>query len=43
MKTVKKNDNFEYTYVLIEGISKIKGGYKVLKDMNYPKEILLDF
>ena len=43
MKTIKKNDkndNFEYTYILEEGISKIKGGIKVLHDMNYPKEIL---
>ena len=43
MKTVKKNDSFEYTYKLVEGISKIKGGYKVLKDMNYPTEILSTF
>jgi len=43
MKTIKKNDNFEYTYKLDEGISKIKGGIKVLKDMNYPKEILSTF
>ena len=40
MKTIKKNDNFEYVYLLEEGISKIKGGLKVLHDMNYPKEIL---
>jgi len=40
MKTIKKNDNFEYTYSLIEGISKTKGGLKVLTDMNYPKEII---
>ena len=40
MKTIKKNDNFEYTYLIEKGISKIKGGLKVLKDMNYPKEIL---
>jgi DNA mismatch repair ATPase MutS len=40
MKTLKKNDNFEYTYLIENGISKIKGGLKVLKDMNYPKEIL---
>jgi hypothetical protein len=40
MKTLKKNDNFEYVYKLQEGISKIKGGLKVLHDMNYPKEIL---
>lgn len=47
MKTIKKNDNFEgnlttfeYTYELNEGISKIKGGLKVLHDMKYPQEIL---
>lgn len=44
MKTLKINsfeDNkLEYTYQLVEGISKIKGGLKVLHDMNYPKEIL---
>jgi DNA mismatch repair ATPase MutS len=40
MKTIKKNDTFEYTYQIDEGISKIKGGLKVLKDMNYPREIL---
>lgn len=30
----------EYTYKLDEGISKVKGGLKILHDMNYPKEIL---
>jgi len=40
MKTIKTNDNFEYTYELIQGISKIKGGLQVLHDMKYPKEIL---
>jgi hypothetical protein len=40
MKTLKKNDNFNYTYELIEGISNIKGGLKVLQDMKYPQEIL---
>ena len=40
MKTVKKNDNFEYTYLIDKGISNVKGGRKVLSDMNYPKEIL---
>ena len=40
MKTVKKNDNFSYTYELEKGISKVKGGLKVLSDMDYPKEIL---
>jgi len=40
MKTLKKNDTFEYTYELVPGISNIKGGIKVLHDMKYPKEIL---
>ena len=30
----------KYTYELEKGISNIKGGLKVLKDMNYPDEIL---
>jgi hypothetical protein len=40
IKTQKKNDNFSYTYELEKGISKVKGGHKVLSDMAYPKEIL---
>ena len=40
MKTIKKNDNFSYTYELEKGISNVKGGLKVLSDMDYPKEIL---
>jgi hypothetical protein len=40
MKTIKKNDNFNYTYELEKGISNVKGGLKVLSDMDYPKEIL---
>ena len=42
MKTIINDDNFDYTYILEEGISKIKGGLKVLKDMNYPQEILVN-
>jgi len=40
MKTIKTENSFKYTYMLIEGISEIKGGLKVLSDMNYPTEIL---
>jgi hypothetical protein len=32
--------DFEYTYLLIKGISEVKGGIKVLIDMKYPEEIL---
>ena len=40
MKTTYENDHLTYTYELQEGISEIKGGLKVLKDMNYPTEII---
>ena len=40
MKVLKTADNFEYTYLLEEGISIIKGGVKVLIDMDYPQEII---
>lgn len=33
-------DNFQYTYELMDGISAIKGGVKVLKDLQYPSEII---
>jgi len=35
-----ENNNFIYTYKLKKGISEIKGGVKVLKDLNYPSEII---
>jgi hypothetical protein len=34
------NNDFKYTYKLQDGISDIKGGVKVLKDLDYPKEII---
>ena len=41
---IKRNatdkDQFEYTYKLAKGISTVKGGLKVLKDMDYPEEML---
>jgi DNA mismatch repair ATPase MutS len=40
MKIQKKKDQFNYTYLIKNGISKIRGGIKVLNDMNYPKEIM---
>ncbi len=33
-------DQFQYTYKLAKGISTVKGGLKVLKDMDYPAEML---
>lgn len=41
MHTKPTNDNgFTYTYTIKPGISNIKGGFKVLQDMNYPEEII---
>lgn len=40
MLTEKENNNLIYKYILTEGISDIKGGMIVLKQMNYPKEII---
>jgi hypothetical protein len=40
MKIETVNDDFKYTYKLEKGISDIKGGVKVLKDLEYPAEII---
>ena len=37
---ILENGTFEYTYKIKKGISKIKGAIRVLKDMNYPIEII---
>jgi len=39
---VNKNNNgdFDFTYLLNNNISEIKGGIKVLKDLNYPTNII---
>jgi DNA mismatch repair ATPase MutS len=33
-------DDFKYTYRLLPGISNVKGGIKVLQDLEYPAEII---
>lgn len=42
MKIEMKDDNysFNYTYKLDSGISQVKGGFKVLKELNYPSDLL---
>lgn len=37
---VLDNGHFDYTYKIKKGISTIKGALRVLKDMNYPEEII---
>jgi DNA mismatch repair ATPase MutS len=40
METKQSGDTFDYTYLLNKGISEVRGGIKVLHDMQYPKEII---
>lgn len=40
MNIIEKDNDFKYTYELKKGISNIKGGVKVLKDLDYPEEII---
>jgi len=40
MSTSQSGNDFSYMYKMIPGISKVKGGVKVLSDMEYPKEIV---
>tara|TARA_Y100000389_G_scaffold204995_2_gene261761 strand:+ start:302 stop:2197 length:1896 start_codon:yes stop_codon:yes gene_type:complete len=35
-----KDDNFKFTYYLVPGISRVKGGRKILSDLKYPETIL---
>jgi DNA mismatch repair ATPase MutS len=39
---VNENGNIQYLYKLKKGISKVQGGVEILKQMNYPEEILQD-
>jgi len=43
METKKDvNKKFDYTYLLKKGISNVRGGVKVLEDMEYPEEIIVN-
>ena len=42
MQVYQKGQDFQYTYKLTRGVSDIKGGVKVLKDLEYPDEIIRD-
>ena len=36
----KSKDNIKFTYKIEEGINKINGGSKILKDLEFPDEIV---
>ena len=40
MKIENKDGDFNYTYKMVKGISEVKGGIKVLRDLDYPDEII---
>ena len=40
MKTNIKNNNPVYTYKITKGVSEVKGGVSVLKQLNYPNQII---
>jgi hypothetical protein len=40
MDVCPNEKSWKYTYTLKPGISEVKGGLKVLHDMNYPQEIM---
>jgi hypothetical protein len=40
METEKINNKLTYKYKLVDGISEVKGGVAVLREMDYPKEII---
>jgi len=40
MNVIVNDNNFDYTYKLINGFSTINGGYKILVDLDYPDYLL---
>ena len=40
METKLIDDEPQYSYKIVKGISKIKGGIMVLKQLNYPNKIV---
>lgn len=42
MKIDNNNNDFKYTYEYVNGISKIRGGLKVLENLHYPSQILME-
>lgn len=40
MDVIESNGDFKYSYKFIDGVSNIKGGIKVLKDLKYPPSII---
>lgn len=42
MKTIDEDDDFKYTYEIDYKISNVRGGVKVLKELDYPESMIKD-
>ena len=40
MKASVENEDVKYDYIIEDGISNVKSGFQVLKNLNYPDSIL---
>ena len=40
MEVIEEGEDFKYTYKLKKRVSAVKGGVKVLRDLDYPREII---
>ena len=40
MKTTQQNDTLTYFYKMILGVSKIRGGISILRQLNYPDTLI---
>jgi DNA mismatch repair ATPase MutS len=40
MEVQEVGDDFKYTYKMKKNVSTVKGGVKVLRDLDYPSEII---
>lgn len=40
MEVTRENDVLNYSYKMVDGISRVQGGFSILREMNYPEEII---
>jgi DNA mismatch repair ATPase MutS len=40
MHVIEDGDNIKYTFKMKPGVSKVEGGVRILKEMNYPDEMI---
>jgi DNA mismatch repair ATPase MutS len=40
MHVIENGDNIQYTFKMKPGVSKVEGGVRIMKEMNYPDEMI---